>query len=160
VVPELGAGAAPIHGATILIDDSASRALGWDRTVDELGAMIGALATEQGDPRITVAAFDQEVAPIFEGRASKWDGADKLRAPGALGASDLAGALAWAKAHGARDRDRVIVISDGVATAGDDPASAAAALGVRVDVVLSGGIRDAQAARAIAKGGAVLELGD
>jgi tetratricopeptide (TPR) repeat protein len=161
VVPDLGVGAAPVASATILVDDSASRALGWDRTVDDLGALIAALARDQHDPRIAVAAFDQEVAPIYEGAASKWGAAEAatLRARGALGASDLAAALAWAKAHGAHDR--VVIVTDGVATAGDGAlGAAAAAIGAaRVDVVLAGGIRDEQAARAIAHGGAVLDLG-
>jgi hypothetical protein len=172
VVPDLGVpggGAEPIHSATILVDDSASRALGWDHAVDDVGAMIGSIAKGQGDPRISVAAFDQDVAPIYEGPASGWGAAEakKLRARGALGASDLGQALAWAKAHGGADRDRVVLVTDGVATAGATDsvalAAAAAATGAkRVDVVLAGGIRDDEAARSLtratADNGAVLDL--
>jgi hypothetical protein len=169
VVPDLGVGAEPIRAATILVDDSASRALGWDHAVDDVGQMISAVAKEQGDPRITVAAFDQEVASIYEGPASGWGAsqAKKLRARGALGASDLGMALAWAKAHGGADRDRVVLVTDGVATAGatDSVALAAAATATgakRLDVVLAGGIRDDAAARALARAlpdtGAVLDL--
>jgi tetratricopeptide (TPR) repeat protein len=165
-VPELGVGAAPVGRATILVDDSASRALGWDHAVGDVGAMIRALAAH-GDPRITVAAFDQEVAPISAGPASGWGAraAGALRARGALGASDLGAALAWAAAH--KGAERVIVVTDGVATAGDTDAAAlgaaARATGAkRLDVVLAGGIRDEQAAHALAgalpDSGLVLDL--
>jgi tetratricopeptide (TPR) repeat protein len=165
--PELGVGAAPIRSATILFDTSASRALGYGASLDQLDALVAALAARDPATRVTIAAFDQDVAPIFDGKASELGTAAHraLATRQALGASDLGAALAWAAAHGGSDR--VIVVTDGVATAG---ASEAAALGAKVaalkadrlDVVLVGGIRDEAAAKALARGhlahdGAVLD---
>ncbi|MCE9573353.1 MAG: hypothetical protein K8W52_09365 [Deltaproteobacteria bacterium] len=157
--PELGVGAAPIRGATILFDTSASRALGFAGSIEQLEGLVAALAARDPQTAITIAAFDQDVAPIYTGLAKDLgDAARKaLTARQALGASDLGGALAWAAAH--NTGDRVIVVTDGVATAG---ASEAADLGAKVaalapradrlDVVLVGGIRDEAAAKALARG--------
>jgi Vault protein inter-alpha-trypsin domain len=169
ITPELGVGAAPMQHATILFDTSGSRALGYDQAVSQLGALIAQLDRAQPGLRVTVAAFDQEVAPIYDGPAAGFGAADRARLVdrAALGASDPGAALAWARAHGAHDR--VVLITDGVATAGSTEAAElgkdVAALGPavrRLDVVLVGGIRDRDAAAALARGhlaadGAVLD---
>ncbi len=172
VAPELPPAPEVITRATILVDTSASRALGfaaYARAVDEL---VAALGRAHAGLEVRVAAFDQDVAAVYEGAAAA--AAGKLEAAlverGALGASRLDAALAWAKARGAAGR--VVVITDGVATAGQLDATAlgeaAAGLGAgveRLDVVLAGGIRERAAAEAMTRGrlardGAVLDLDD
>jgi hypothetical protein len=154
---------APIESAVILFDTSASRALDFDRALAGLLTVAGSLAPATP---LRVGAFDQDVALIYEGEAGRFDDAaiEKLRARGALGASDLAGALAWAgasaKQSGRQRKHRVIVITDGVATAGgrtpDALAAAARRLtddGVeRVDAVAVGGIREQTLLGAITRG--------
>ncbi len=158
----------------VLIDTSASRALGladqlaaWEGLVAELrktggniggsigGNTGGGIGGAGGDPLLTIAAFDQEVAPIFTGRASALGDVVRRRVleRRALGASDLDRALRWA-ADAARSpvnrRARVLLVTDGVATAGETGAGplrqrvkALAAAGVeRLDVLAVGGIRE------------------
>jgi hypothetical protein len=104
---------------------------------------------------LTVAAFDQDVAPIFTGRASALGDVVRRRISErrALGASDLDRALRWAADNvrpAAGRRTRVLLVTDGVATAGETgPAQlrqrvkALAGAGVeRLDVLAVGGIRE------------------
>src|SRR4029077_10653800 len=108
-----------------------------------------------GDPMLTVAAFDQEVAPIYTGRASGLGDVVRRRINErrALGASDLDRALRWAADStraAANKRTRVLLVTDGVATAGETGAAqlrqrvkALAGSGVeRLDVLAVGGIRE------------------
>ncbi len=153
---------------TLLVDTSASRTLGFARGVTALEQLIGELRRRHGDElRLQVVAFDQDTQLIFNGRAADWSDAPKkqLLARGAAGASDLGQALAWLGSHA--PNPRLVMIGDGVVTAGAKPEELAAAIkqlrGIeRVDVVLSGGIRDDQLAaglvRAAARPGAVLDL--
>ncbi len=135
----------------ILIDTSASRALGL---ADEAAA-VERLLTElrkNGDPTITVAAFDQDVVPMFAGKASAGLGVigKRIIARGALGASDLDRALGSLEVSDKLRRSRVLLVTDGVATAGEITAdklrARVAALGrvgvQRLDVMAVGGIRD------------------
>ena len=138
----------------ILVDTSASRALGLG---DEASAVERLLAElrKNGDPTVTVAAFDQDVVPLWSGRASGAAGivAKRIVARGALGASDLDRALtslaSTIKPIKGRPA-RVLLVTDGVATAGEIGAdklrarvAALGAVGVRrLDVVAVGGIRD------------------
>jgi tetratricopeptide (TPR) repeat protein len=169
--------AIPAAGATddkpaslaILVDTSASRALGFARQVDRVGELIAAVAKRYGAVDIAVAAFDQDVLPIYSGRADGWtaDHAKALLARQPLGASNLGAAMTWAATA---QRKRVVVIGDGVITAGvekDELLAQVKALGgkgvERVDAVLLGGIRDVEAARTwvdagLARDGAVLDL--
>jgi len=168
IAPAVTAGAEPAAPVTILFDTSASRALGFDRQVAGLGELVAALRARADFP-LVVAAFDQDVQAIFDGNASAFGNAElgALRARQALGASDLGAALAWVKETGRRGR--VVVVGDGVVTAGapeDELAGKVRALAPaieRLDVVLAGGIRDDQLARGIARGvlardGAILDL--
>ncbi len=145
-----------IGGLFVLVDSSASRALGWERQVDRVGELIAGLREGAGAATpLAVAAFDQEVAPIFAGAAGEFAPRDveRLRARRALGASDLQGALRYL--HGRLEHDegsypRVLLITDGVATAGDVETSALRAAvralrdrGVeRLDALAFGGLRD------------------
>jgi tetratricopeptide (TPR) repeat protein len=153
---------------TLLVDTSASRTLGFARATSALDRMIAELRRRHGDGlRLQVVAFDQETQSIFAGRAADWGDKQKqaLLARGAAGASDLGQAIAWVGANA--PHPRLVVFGDGVVTAGAKPEELVAALrqlrGVeRVDVVLSGGIRDEQLAsqlvRAATRPGAVLDL--
>ncbi|MDB4990239.1 MAG: putative signal peptide protein, partial [Myxococcaceae bacterium] len=136
----------------VLIDTSASRALGLAEEVGATEALLSELA-KSADTPITVATFDQTVTPIYSGKASGVG--DSLRkavlARRALGASDLDGTLGWlATTLGKQRHARVLLISDGVATAGETGADklrarvkALSAVGVeRLDVLAVGGIRD------------------
>ncbi|HWL89048.1 MAG TPA: hypothetical protein VNO21_24765, partial [Polyangiaceae bacterium] len=146
-------GAEPFAGGTlVLVDTSASRALGFGEEASLVEGLAHEVAASAGpSAHLVVAAFDQDVAMLFDGEAGGYNAqsTSKLLARGALGASDLEDALRWAakNVHGMR---RVVVVSDGVATAGslDGAKLAAAARGLRdvgverVDAVAVGGIRD------------------
>jgi hypothetical protein len=98
-----------------------------------------------------VLCFDQTVLPVFSGKASSFsaDAQQAILQRNALGASDLTGALRYLKEHPAR-HERVIVVSDGILTAGAlerDQLKAAAAelkqIGVqRIDAIVDGGVQD------------------
>jgi tetratricopeptide (TPR) repeat protein len=165
IEPRLDLPEQPVRGLTVLLDTSASRALGFRAQVDRVGDVLAAL----GDVPARVVLFDQEVVEAWSGPANGFD-ADarrKIVERGALGASDLAGALAWVAAHPAHDR--VLVVSDGVATAGEtdshalrDVVEALEPAGVtRVDVLADGGLRDAallsELATALPHAGVVLD---
>jgi hypothetical protein len=154
---------------TMLVDTSASRALGFERYTRSLRELISTLVSRYGDSlAIEVIAFDQDTQAIYAGRAAVFGDAQvkALLARGAAGASDLGQALASLGSP----RERVVIVSDAVVTAGKSGADLAAAvkqLGAkkvaRVDVVLAGGIRDDRVAASLVHAGlphagAVLDL--
>ncbi|HVV52903.1 MAG TPA: VIT and VWA domain-containing protein, partial [Polyangia bacterium] len=155
VVPFTGAAASEeLTDLQVLVDTSASRALGL---ADEAAALERLLAElgRHGDPAVTVAAFDQDVVPLWRGRAAGAAGVvgRRLIARGALGASDLEralGTLAATMKPVKGPASRVLLVTDGVATAGelgaDELRARVAALGARgvrrLDVLAVGGIRD------------------
>lgn len=154
-----------IASLLILVDSSASRALGFEAQQRLLGKLMEGLVRGAGpDVPVTVAAFDQEVELIFDGKAGDF-GPDQLKIltrRGALGASDLKKALAWAGASLLkRPAKRVLLISDGIATAGpvdgEELSAAVRALkraGVeRLDAIAVGGIRDDALLRRLATAG-------
>lgn len=144
----------PLGSAVLLVDTSASRAL----DVEEQLRLVAAIAQEMiraagAAAPLTIACYDQEVEAIYEGPAGALGEAElqRIRRRQALGASDLGRALRWAGERArARGLRRVVLLSDGVATAGeaapDALRAAAAALrgaGVeRLDAIATGGIRD------------------
>jgi hypothetical protein len=149
----------PIGPVTLLVDTSASRGLGYAKYVHEVRELADKL-----DAPLDVVAFDQDHEAIFHGAAKDFGDAEekKLLERGAAGASDMGQALA-----SLHDPHRVVVVTDGVITAGAEHADLATAVAHtkadRLDVVLAGGIRDADAAGAIvhaglAHAGAVLDL--
>jgi tetratricopeptide (TPR) repeat protein len=155
-----------IAGLYVLVDSSASRALGYAAQVRRLTELIDGLRDGAGGATpVGIAAFDQEVAPIFEGRA---DGFGKpeiglLEARRPLGASDLEGALSWLAGRlpsGGHTYPRVLLITDGVATAGATETralkAAVHALGAsgveRLDVLAVGGLRDEGVLRELTTG--------
>jgi outer membrane protein OmpA-like peptidoglycan-associated protein len=149
---------------TILVDTSASRALGYERYLANVQRMIASLAASWGRALpITVIAFDQDSELIYTGAASGFTDAhrDLLVARGAAGASDLGQALASLP----RPARRLLIVGDGVITAGAEGRelhAIAQRLDVeRIDVALTGGLRDDRAATLVASAkrrGAVLDL--
>ena len=156
VTPPVTAEPQEIAGLYVLVDSSASRALGYATQVKRLAELIAGLRDGAGGAApVGVAAFDQEVEPIFEGTADGFGTAEiqKLSARRPLGASDLHQALTWLAKRLEQGRvryPRVLLITDGVATAGDTETralkEAVSALGThgveRLDVLAVGGLRD------------------
>lgn len=166
VAPPVAETAQKIRGLYVLVDSSASRALGFERQARLAGDLLEGLREgSRGEAQVGLAAFDQEVAPIFEGRSSGLDAAAlaRLRERRALGASNLEGALGWLAERLAKSGGRyprVLILTDGIATAGDtDPAALKAAVralrerGVeRLDVLAAGGLRDDALLRELVSG--------
>ncbi|MDC0677536.1 AgmX/PglI C-terminal domain-containing protein [Sorangium atrum] len=155
----------PLASAVILVDTSASRALGLEEQLGALAALARAVAQAGGPGApLTVACYDQAVTPVFDGAASAFGEVEiaRIRDRQALGASDLGRALRWAGERArARGQRRVVLLSDGIATAGEVAPGAlrgaAAALrgaGVeRLDAVALGGLRDEAALRQLVAAG-------
>ena len=149
----------PIASAVVLVDTSASRALGIREQAEEVRAVLAKL----GEAKVSVAAFDQEVVPIHAGAAASFGeaGAKRLVDRGALGGSNLEKAIAWAGTEAKRmGAKRIVLVTDGVATAGETDAQklrvkveALRAAGIaRLDAIAIGGIRDEALLRTIARG--------
>ena len=143
----------PVGGAVVLVDTSASRALGYREDLALVAGLVERLAEQAKDKAFRVAAFDQEVVTVFggEGRAFGADALAGLRKRLPLGASNLERALTWAGEEAKRAGvSRVIVVGDGVTTAGIDAGEAFGAVlarmrdsGVaRIDAIAVGGIQD------------------
>ena len=163
ITPDVKVPQVPVTGVTLLFDTSASRALDFKGQVARLGQLVAELRGAAGvDFPLTVACFDQGVEQVFAGTASSFsaDAQSAILKRGALGASDLAGALRWA-ANQSQVHDRVILVGDGVATAGalerDGLRAAVQELGRagvrRLDAVVDGGLRDEAALRQLTTAG-------
>src|SRR5690606_14067043 len=167
--------AAEISGLTILFDTSASRAVGYSQRVEQLAGLIESLQPWTGNELwLRLIAFDQGLETVYEGRLGDIDrGAfDRLQARRALGASNLVSVLRHVGVQTEHPLDRVIVISDGMATAGVSERSAVLAsvaalreAGVeRVDVIADDGRRDhwtlREMVRQLPESGLVLDAAD
>ncbi|HEV2846304.1 MAG TPA: VIT domain-containing protein, partial [Thermoanaerobaculia bacterium] len=165
VAPAVEAAPQEIAGLYVLIDSSASRALGYATQVRRVQELMAGLRDGAGrSTPVGIAAFDQEVVQVYEGPASGFGAAEARRLGNRrpLGASDLEGALAWlAERLGSGGKyPRVLLVTDGVATAGDTEAralkAAVRALGKsgvqRLDVLAVGGLRDEAALRELTTG--------
>lgn len=166
VSPAVDAVPQEISGLYVLVDSSASRALGYGTQVRRLSELVAGLRNGAGGPTpLGVAAFDQEVVPIFEGVASGFGPAEarRLGERRPLGASDLHQALGWLGerlAKSGRKYPRVLLLTDGVATAGKTETrelkAAVKALGAhgvqRLDVLAVGGLRDEAVLRELTTG--------
>jgi hypothetical protein len=167
VSPELPEVPDEVGSLLVLIDTSASRALGLARQAQVVLGLIDGLARGASpEVPLAIAFFDQEVELAFEGTAGGFAPADgaRLLAQSALGASDLTGALRWAAAwQGPEGRryERVVVVTDGISTAGalepERIVEAARALGgagaQRLDAIAVGGLRDDGALRRLVTAG-------
>jgi len=160
VIPFSSSRPEPIGSALILVDTSASRGLGIG---EQARALKSTLAKIPGDTAVTIACFDQEVVPIFEGKASGVGEKEiaTIIARGALGASDFEQAIEWAATTAKQKKaTRVIMLTDGVATAGEVDAQklktkveALRGAGVvRMDAIAMGGIRDDGFLRTVTRG--------
>ena len=134
---------------TVLVDTSASRAAGFTRYLGKVRALVHALGVQYSGIEVEVIAFDQEARSMVRGKAielgDRATAALAQRGPG--GASDLGVAARLAKG-------RVVIITDGVVTAGLEGTPLDKAFAAdRVDVVLAGGIRDDNVARTLARAG-------
>lgn len=168
--------AAPIKALTILFDTSASRAVGYRDRVEHLAELIEALQPWTGNSLwLRLIAFDQSIETVYEGPLGDIDRRvfDRLQARRALGASNLVSVLRHVQTIEARAnsdavievgssgadpdteldelaQNRVLLISDGMATAGVSERSAMleAAGGLakvdfaRLDVIADHGRRD------------------
>ena len=165
VTPIVGSQPEPLGATLLLVDTSASRALGMaeqGRIVQRLCAQIARAAGAKTP--VLVAAYDQTIEAIYQGAAEGFGAAeiDRMRQRLALGASNLDAALAWA-AQNARPSGmgRVILVTDGVPTAGEtagdrlrERAVALKNAGVeRLDAVALGGIRDDALLRSLVNAG-------
>ena len=150
----------PIDGLTVLFDTSASQAPGFAAQIDRLAAVIAAIDRRvAGDIPLRVMAFDQAADTVFEGRLSQFGPTSlhALRERGALGASNLAGALRAAATRGERRYQRLLLVTDGVVTAGSPGLEAVRAEAgrlldagfVRLDVMTEGGPHDQAVLRAL-----------
>lgn len=159
VVPKLDAVARPIARATILFDTSASRANDFAGQVQRLGELVRALGAAQRGLEVEVIAFDQTAEPVFAGPAVEFGEAAeaKLRDRGPLGASAFDVALAAVR--GPVAPDRLILVSDGMLTAGDEFGRLHDRLreleddGLRrLDVIVDGNAADQTALELLARG--------
>jgi hypothetical protein len=144
----------PLGSLLVLLDTSASRALDLEAQLRVLGTLVETVKARAGaDATVVVAAFDQSVDEVFAGKAGSFGETQlgSLRQRRALGASNLGEALTWARARAKKAGvERVVVIGDGIATAGTtDPSALAttvaslAGAGVRrLDAIAVGGLRD------------------
>jgi hypothetical protein len=173
---EASAAADPVNGLLVLVDTSGSRALGFREQTRLVQRIVALEALKSPSTPLRVACFDQDVESIFDGPASGFGDREAyaIQARAALGASNLEQALAWAREHagGASGVHRVLVVTDGVPTAGATDgehlhAATATLRGVgveRLDVVAVGGIRDEAALHglvtgALARDGVVVDAG-
>jgi Vault protein inter-alpha-trypsin domain len=157
----------PVAGAIVLVDTSASRALGYADQVDLTASVLERIAQSSpagGNGELRVAAFDQVVVPVFSGKGKDFGdkeiGALKARLP--LGASNVERALAWAGEEAKKAGiTRIILVGDGVATAGSSDGEAfSAVLGklkengvARIDAIAVGGIQDSGLLHRLVGGG-------
>ncbi len=156
VTPVVKAQPQSFGSLAVLVDSSASRALGFADQVRLVERLLRGLADGEGaGTSVLVAAFDQEVVEIYRGTAKGFTekAARRLRDRRPMGASNLHQALDWVKRN-ASDKntpgvERVLLVTDGVATTGaKDGALMDAVLGLkeahvkRLDALVVGGIRN------------------
>jgi hypothetical protein len=167
ITPLAEAAPDPVQSLLVLFDTSASRALGFRAEVERLGKLVEALGKGAGAGMpLAVACFDQEVEVIHDGTAGDFGPKqlDAILARRALGASDLGKAVHFASTFTPRSKaklSRVLLVSDGVVTAGETDEGELKPLferlrraGVeRFDALVDGGIRDEALARRLAVGG-------
>lgn len=151
----------PLDSLTVLFDTSASQAGSFEVQLERLAKVLAAIDRHVADDiPLRVVAFDQGAEVVFEGRLSQF-GEDSLRAlreRGALGASNLAGALRAVATRGERRYQRLLLITDGMVTAGAPGVEVVRAEAsrlldagyLRVDAMVEGGMHDSAVLGALA----------
>lgn len=156
VTPTLQSKPAEVDALTVLFDTSASGAQTFDARAERMVRLVEQLSVAiRKDIAVKLVAFDQEVAPLFAGSASRMasEGLPALRKRRALGASNLS--LALTELSKEKLGPRLLLVSDAVVTAGDTSVEALVSPlqklheqgVVRLDVLLTGANHD----RALAK---------
>ncbi len=165
VAPVVSSQPEPLETAMILVDTSASRALGMAEEARIVTQLCASIARAHGDRGwVRVALYDQQVEPVYEGPAAGFgtSALGRIRQRMALGASDLGGALAWAAKDVLPSKlARVVLVTDGVPTMGETSGDKLRAIvaglkasGVqRLDAVAVGGIRDDDLLRSLVVAG-------
>jgi tetratricopeptide (TPR) repeat protein len=162
IKPVAAADAVDVGATIVLLDTSASRGLGERGDRSLLAFVVAALVKAQpsaASSALTVLGFDQVTATLYDGTFGAFRLSD-LHPRRALGASDLGRALDDAAALArAKKATRVVIVGDGVGTAGatgDALVAKAKALkdaGVkRLDAVAVGALRDDAALRRLVAG--------
>jgi len=152
-----------LGGTLILLDTSASRGLGEGADRALVGSVVERLLQDQPDlssQPLSVLAFDQVTSSLFDGTFGDFGKGKKLSPRRALGASDLGAAFdAAAVIAKQRGLTRIVVVSDGILTAGVDGdalvqrAKGLGAAGVtRLDAIAVGGLRDEATLRRLVVG--------
>ena len=154
-------GPEPIASAVVLVDTSASRGLG----LPEQARMVRSVLSKMSpDALVTVACFDQEVVPLYEGKAARLRREGGQRDHRARRARRLRLRAARSAGPASRRRrtkaKRVVLVGDGVATAGETDAQKLKEkverlrdAGVeRMDAIAIGGIRDDAFLRTVVRG--------
>lgn len=142
-----------LDSVLLLVDTSASGALDFEQRIRKVEMLSSAMAERNEKARLALVAFDQSSETLFQGKALGVDEhvVARLKRRKALGATNLAAALDHARrlAEAGHFR-RVVLISDGIATAGATPddslvrkASQLRKSGVlRLDALACGGLRN------------------
>lgn len=155
------------RAVTVLFDTSASQAAHFSEKVAKLTALVERLGAVHGASLpVRVWCFDQEAALMFRGAAGEFSRkhVEAIMHRRALGASDLGRALASIRTD-MQPGEQVVIIGDGVATAGSTEGGA---LGLavqrlrkagvtRIDAVLIGGNHDVATMTRLASAGAVVD---
>jgi len=100
----------------VLVDSSASSAGVYGNQVRAVQSLAAALASTYGDSFVLdVACYDNQVTEIYRGPAKGYGSEESaaLLTHGALGATNISGALRWI----AKRKGRFLLIGDGIATA-------------------------------------------
>ncbi len=149
--------AAPVERVVVLLDTSASQTLRLADTLARLQQLVDHLQNKRPF-ELHVLAFDQEVVDIYSGPSGGFglEQHQRVLQRGAFGATDLAKAMQTVRARNLEGA-RIIVVSDGVATAGVDApgrlgevaAELRAAGAHRVDAMVPGSNSDRATLRAL-----------
>ncbi len=153
----------PLERLTVLLDTSASSVEILDTQLERLRELTAAVAQRQGAPfPVQLVVFDQESVPLLQTRSDRLgdEVGELIEARGALGATDLQGALRTLLELPELG-DRLWVLSDGIATAGateppalQQAAQALSARGVqRLDVISPAGVLERRLLEALASAG-------
>ena len=164
VTPVAKSAPTPLGRTLVLVDTSASRAFDLEDQLDLAAEITRRVADEKGSStHVTLACFDQTVQVIYDGPAGELDESalDIARRRRAMGASNLRAALSWARDAARKAKHtRVVLLTDGVATAGGETDRLVRTVGhlrdvgiQRLDAVAFGGIRDGDTLRAITTAG-------